>query len=155
MVGSFPKALEQSGSSLRFRLRRLQFGFEIPGDCLRLVNQIGAAWLNLHDEVTTLENAGHDIETLVANMARAFFLQVFRDGFFHADLHPGNLRFLPPGRIVALDLGLVGEIDDHDRLTTARLLFALSTGDGLAISDRESVRIEATRDSEFLLFDLS
>jgi ubiquinone biosynthesis protein len=43
------------------------------------------------DEVAALEEAGHDAEALVANMARSFFLQVFRDGFFHADLHPGNI----------------------------------------------------------------
>jgi ubiquinone biosynthesis protein len=59
---------------------------------------------------------------------------IFLHGFVHADLHPGNLRFLPPGRVVFLDLGLVGELSDPDRISTARLLFAFATGDGVSVA---------------------
>ncbi|HME72967.1 MAG TPA: AarF/UbiB family protein [Myxococcota bacterium] len=55
-------------------------------------------------------------------------------GFVHADLPPGNLRFTPPGCIVPLDLGLVGTLDDADRLTTACLLFAFAMGDGATVA---------------------
>jgi len=75
-----------------------------------------------------------DVDRIVRSGLRGVCRMIFQHGFVHADLHPGNLRFLPPGRIVALDVGLVGEIDDRDRLTTARLLFALATGDGATVA---------------------
>jgi ubiquinone biosynthesis protein len=59
---------------------------------------------------------------------------VFSHGFVHADLHPGNLRFLAPGRIVLLDLGLVGTIGDEDRVAAVRLFYALATGDGPTVA---------------------
>jgi len=59
---------------------------------------------------------------------------VFTHGFVHADLHPGNLRFLAPGRIVLLDLGLVGELTPQDRMTAVELFYALATGDGATVA---------------------
>lgn len=81
------------------------------------------------DEVTALQEAGHDAEALVANMARAFFLQVFRDGFFHADLHPGNLLVADDGAIQALDFGIMGRIDKRTRLYLAEMLIGFLTAD--------------------------
>ena len=81
-----------------------------------------------------LEAHDIDVERIVRCGLRGVCRMIFQHGFVHADIHPGNLRFLAPGRIIALDLGLVGEIDDHDRLATARLLFALSTGDGPTVA---------------------
>ena len=77
-----------------------------------------------------LAEHGVDVTRIVRSGLRGVCRMIFHNGFVHADLHPGNLRFLPPGKIVALDLGLVGEIEDRDRLNTARMLFALATGDG-------------------------
>lgn len=81
-----------------------------------------------------LEASGVDIERVVAAGIGAVCRMIFLHGFVHADLHPGNLRFLPPGRLVLLDLGLVGELLDEDRLTTAQLIFALATGDGATVA---------------------
>ena len=81
------------------------------------------------DEVSTLENAGHDIEALVANMARAFFLQVFRDGFFHADLHPGNLLVEDDGAIQAVDFGIMGRLDKQTRYYLAEMMIGFLTAD--------------------------
>ena len=44
-----------------------------------------------------------------------FFTQVFRDGFFHADMHPGNIFVAPDGRYIALDFGIVGTLTDLDK----------------------------------------
>ena len=77
-----------------------------------------------------LEAAGILVHRVVAAGMRAVCRMIFLHGFVHADLHPGNLRFMPPECIVLLDLGLVGTLDDVDRLTTARLLFAFAVGDG-------------------------
>jgi ubiquinone biosynthesis protein len=81
-----------------------------------------------------LEARGVDVLRVVDAGMRCVCRMVFLHGFVHADLHPGNVRFLPPGRIVLLDLGLVGSLVDVDRLTTAELLYALSTGDGVTVA---------------------
>jgi ubiquinone biosynthesis protein len=81
-----------------------------------------------------LEVRGVDVHRVVDAGMRCVCRMVFLHGFVHADLHPGNVRFLPPGRIVLLDLGLVGSLVDEDRLTVAELLYALSTGDGATVA---------------------
>ena len=58
----------------------------------------------------------------------------FLRGFVHADLHPGTMRFLPPGRVALFDLGLVGRLDDEQRLATAQMLYAFATGDGRTVA---------------------
>ena len=59
---------------------------------------------------------------------------IFLHGFVHADLHPGNMRFLPPGRVVLFDLGLVGRSTTTSASRTARMLFAFATGDGATVA---------------------
>jgi ubiquinone biosynthesis protein len=80
------------------------------------------------------EARGVNVHALVATGMRCVCRMIFLHGFVHSDLHPGNMRFLPPGRIVLLDLGLIGQLTDADRLMTARTLFALSTGDGVTVA---------------------
>ena len=53
--------------------------------------------------------------TIAANLYKAFLKQIFEDGFFHGDPHPGNLLFLPDGRVGLLDFGIVGRLS-RDRL---------------------------------------
>jgi len=77
---------------------------------------------------------GVDVRRIVEAGLRAVCRMIFLHGFVHSDLHPGNLRFVPPGAIVFLDLGLVGELAPADRVTTAGLLFALATGDGRTVA---------------------
>ncbi len=81
-----------------------------------------------------LETRGIEVHRVVEAGMRAVCRMIFLHGFVHADLHPGNLRFVPPGRIVFLDLGLVGELSNDDRVSTARLLFAFATGDGATVA---------------------
>lgn len=81
-----------------------------------------------------LEAAGCDVRAIVTAGMRCVCRMIFLHGFVHADLHPGNMRFQPPSHVVLLDLGLTGEIDDEDRLTTAQTLFALATGDGKTVA---------------------
>ena len=87
------------------------------------------------DEVTILQEAGQNTEALVANMARAFFLQVFRDGFFHADLHPGNLLIADDGAIQAIDFGIMGRVDRRTRHYLAEMLIGFLTADYARVSD--------------------
>jgi ubiquinone biosynthesis protein len=75
-----------------------------------------------------------DVQRVVRTGMRCVCRMIFSHGFVHADLHPGNMRFERDGRIVLFDLGLVGELEDADRLTNARLLFAFATGDGKTVA---------------------
>jgi ubiquinone biosynthesis protein len=58
-----------------------------------------------------LAAAGHDPRKVALMLVRAFLTQALRDGFFHADLHPGNLFVDAGGRLVAVDFGIMGRLD--------------------------------------------
>jgi predicted unusual protein kinase regulating ubiquinone biosynthesis (AarF/ABC1/UbiB family) len=72
--------------------------------------------------------AGHDLPALAAILVRAFLRQAVVDGFFHADLHQGNLFALPDGRLAAIDFGIMGRIDRQARRWLAEILYGLITG---------------------------
>jgi len=72
--------------------------------------------------------AGHDLKALAASLVRAFLRQAVIDGFFHADLHQGNLFALPDGRLAAIDFGIMGRIDRQARLWLAEILYGLIVG---------------------------
>jgi ubiquinone biosynthesis protein len=72
--------------------------------------------------------AGHDTAALARILVRAFLRQAVVDGFFHADLHQGNLFALPDGRIAAIDFGIMGRIDRQARMWLAEILYGLITG---------------------------
>lgn len=66
-------------------------------------------------QVDSLRAAGVDIPKLAANGVEIFYTQVFRDGFFHADMHPGNVQVAADGRYIALDFGIMGTLTDVDK----------------------------------------
>jgi ubiquinone biosynthesis protein len=63
----------------------------------------------------SLRAQGVDIPLLARNGVEIFFQQVFRDGFFHADMHPGNILVDSEGRYIALDFGIMGTLTDGDK----------------------------------------
>jgi ubiquinone biosynthesis protein len=67
------------------------------------------------NQVTTLHEQGIDIPRLARAGVEIFFTQVFRDGFFHADMHPGNILVSPQGRYIALDFGIMGTLTEVDK----------------------------------------
>jgi ubiquinone biosynthesis protein len=88
-------------------------------------------WLNgikLSDRDALIE-AGQDCAALAQTLVRAFLRQAVVDGFFHADLHHGNLFALPDGRIAAIDFGIMGRVDRRARVWLAEILYGLITGD--------------------------
>ena len=66
-------------------------------------------------QIDRLRDAGIDLKRLSAAGVEIFFTQVFRDGFFHADMHPGNIFVAQDGRYIALDFGIVGTLTDVDK----------------------------------------
>ena len=79
-------------------------------------------------QVERLRQAGVDIRKLARDGVTIFFTQVFRDGFFHADMHPGNIQVsLAPatfGRYIALDFGIIGTLTESDKDYLAQNLIA-------------------------------
>ncbi|MCU0854637.1 MAG: 2-polyprenylphenol 6-hydroxylase [Rhodobacteraceae bacterium] len=73
-------------------------------------------------DVAAIEAAGHDRKALGERILRLFLLHALRDGYFHADLHQGNLKIAPNGDIIALDFGIMGRLDDYTRRVYAEIL---------------------------------
>ncbi|UAB78177.1 2-polyprenylphenol 6-hydroxylase [Erythrobacter sp. SCSIO 43205] len=72
--------------------------------------------------------AGHDLEQLSQRLVISFLTQAISAGFFHADMHQGNLFVQDDGTIVAIDFGIMGRIDRRARQWLAEILYGLTTG---------------------------
>lgn len=81
------------------------------------------------DERANLIKAGHDPDEILTRAATALFKQVFRDGFFHADQHPGNLFVGEDGEIVAVDFGIMGRLDKPTRRYLGEMLMSFLNRD--------------------------
>jgi ubiquinone biosynthesis protein len=81
-----------------------------------------------------LEGSAVDVRAVVRAGMRCVCRMIFLHGFVHADLHPGNMRFLPPGKVALFDLGLVGRLEEEERVRTARMLYAFAIGDGATVA---------------------
>ena len=79
--------------------------------------------------------AGHDPHEIMRKAAEAFFYQVFRDGFFHADMHGGNAFVDRQGTIVPVDFGIMGRVDQDTRGYLAELLVAFLRRDYHAVAE--------------------
>ncbi|MBI4746628.1 MAG: 2-polyprenylphenol 6-hydroxylase [Deltaproteobacteria bacterium] len=86
------------------------------------------------DEAETLKDAGFDLKEIAERGVRVFFRQALGDGFFHADMHPGNVFVGGKGEIIHVDFGIVGQIDDELRNYLARLLYYLMRRDFKAMA---------------------
>ncbi len=81
------------------------------------------------DERRNMIAAGHDADEVLRKTAEAFFQMVFRDGFFHADMHPGNLFIDATGNLVAVDFGIMGRIDRRTQRFLGQMLIGFLNGD--------------------------
>jgi ubiquinone biosynthesis protein len=70
-----------------------------------------------------LAAAGHDVKALGSRLMQTFLRHAMRDGFFHADMHPGNLFIDEEGRIVAVDFGIMGRLGFKERRFLAEILY--------------------------------
>ena len=79
-------------------------------------------------DIAGLRAAGHDLPAMARHLVLAFLTQAISGGFFHADMHQGNLFVRPDGTIVAIDFGIMGRIDRRARQWLAEILYGLTTG---------------------------
>jgi ubiquinone biosynthesis protein len=79
--------------------------------------------------VSTLREQGIDIPKLARTGVEIFFTQVFRDGYFHADMHPGNIFVGSDGQYIAVDFGIMGTLTDEDRNYLAQNFLAFFSRD--------------------------
>jgi len=131
VVGEFDKYLHDELDLVREAANAAQLRRNMEGLNLVLIPEM--LWDFCHTEVIVMERmdgvpinqverlreAGVDIPQLARDGVTLFFTQVFRDGFFHADMHPGNIQVsLDPatfGRYVSLDFGIVGTLTEFDK----------------------------------------
>src|SRR5579883_924981 len=90
-------------------------------------------------------NAAAEGRAIVSLLVNAFFQQIYIDGFFHADPHPGNLFYLHDGRVALLDCGMVGRLDPRTQQVLTEMLLAIVNLDAqrctqLTLQLAESVR---------------
>ena len=102
-------------------------GFQVPKPvwpyCGRNVMTISwAEGINLAENAL-LDAAGHDRTKLAARVLQLFLSHALRDGYFHADMHQGNLKVAANGDIIAFDFGIMGRLDEYTRRVYAEILF--------------------------------
>ena len=80
-------------------------------------------------QIDALKAANINISKLASDGVSIFYMQVFRDGFFHADMHPGNIQVAADGRYIALDFGIMGTLNDTDKNYLAQNFIAFFNRD--------------------------
>ncbi len=131
VVAEFDKYLHDELDFVREAANAAQLRRNMEGLNLVLIPEM--IWDFCHNDVIVMERmkglpisqtdrlreAGVDIPKLARDGVTIFFTQVFRDGFFHADMHPGNIQVsLEPatfGRYISLDFGIVGTLTEYDK----------------------------------------
>ncbi|MCE8544242.1 2-polyprenylphenol 6-hydroxylase [Ruegeria pomeroyi] len=95
-----------------------------------------------------LDAAGHNRRDLGERVLRLFLLHALRDGYFHADMHQGNLKVAADGDIIAYDFGIMGHIDEYTRRVYAEILFGFIRRDYKRVAEVhfEAGYVPATQD---------
>lgn len=80
-------------------------------------------------DINKLLEKKFNLDELAKKLALIFFNQAFKDGVFHADLHPGNILVMDNGKIALIDFGIIGRIDDQLKVYVAEILYGFSKKD--------------------------
>jgi ubiquinone biosynthesis protein len=141
VVAEFSRHLEDELDLMREAANASQLRRNFVDSTLLLVPEIYWDWCSqrvmvmerMHgtpvSQVATLREKGIDIPRLARAGVEIFFTQVFRDGFFHADMHPGNIFVADDGRYVALDFGIMGALTETDKNYLAQNFIAFFNRD--------------------------
>ncbi len=85
-------------------------------------------------DVPALQAAGHDLPAISARVLQLFLRHALRDGFFHVDMHQGNMKVAANGDIVLYDFGIMGEIDEYTRRVYAEILMGFIRRDYMRVA---------------------
>ena len=125
--GELDLRLESSAASEFAANTKDDEGFQLPSivweHSARRVMTLGWADGVPMGDNAAIDAAGHDRRVLSERVLKLFLLHALRDGYFHADLHQGNLKVAPNGDIIAYDFGIMGHIDEYTRRVYAEILF--------------------------------
>jgi ubiquinone biosynthesis protein len=102
-------------------------GFQVPKPIWNLSGRTvltmdWAEGVNLADNAA-IDAAGHDRKILASRVLQLFLQHALRDGYFHADMHQGNLKVAANGDIIAYDFGIMGRLDEYTRRVYAEILY--------------------------------
>jgi ubiquinone biosynthesis protein len=113
-------------------------GFRVPTvDWPRTAKQVlTTEWIDGTpiSDIATLKARGFDLKKLGDTIIQSFLRHAIRDGFFHADMHQGNLFVDHDGRLVAVDFGITGRLNEKERLFLAEILYGFITRDYVRVS---------------------
>ncbi|MEP2534307.1 2-polyprenylphenol 6-hydroxylase [Shimia sp.] len=127
-------------------------GFQVPSVqweySSRRVMTLGWAEGDPLGDNDALDAAGHDRHALGNRVLELFLSHALRDGYFHADMHQGNLKVAPNGDIIAYDFGIMGHIDEYTRRVYAEILFGFIQRDYQRVAEVhfEAGYVPANRD---------
>lgn len=127
VMGELDLRLESSAAGEFAATTKDDAGFQVPEVNWELSGKtvMTLGWgegIPIHD-LEGIDAAGHDRKELGHRVLHLFLSHALRDGYFHADMHQGNLKVAPNGDIVALDFGIMGHLDDYTRRVYAEILF--------------------------------
>ncbi|NJM82042.1 MAG: 2-polyprenylphenol 6-hydroxylase [Tabrizicola sp.] len=127
VMGELDLRLESSAASEFAANTEKDAGFQVPRPewflSGRNVMTLGWAEGIGLNETAAIDAAGHDRPALAARVLQLFLSHALRDGYFHADMHQGNLKIAANGDIIAYDFGIMGRIDEYTRRVYAEILF--------------------------------
>lgn len=86
-------------------------------------------------QLEKLEAAGHDPKELAQQLLEAFLIHALFDGYFHADLHPGNIMVDEDGRLAVVDFGIMGRLDRETRRFLAEILYGFLSRDYVRLAE--------------------
>lgn len=126
-----------NASKLREDLKDVK-GFYVPQIFWQFSSQkiLVLEWLDgiPFSDIERVKNSGFDANEIAKNLVISYFNQVYVHGFFHADMHPGNLFLLKNGDIGVVDFGIVGKIDKKTRLAIAEILIGFLNRDYVRVA---------------------
>jgi ubiquinone biosynthesis protein len=125
--GELDLRLESSAASEFAANTKNDAGFQLPAikwefSARRVMTLEWAEGVPMGDN-EAIDGAGHDRVALGDRVLQLFLSHALRDGYFHADMHQGNLKVAPNGNIIAYDFGIMGHIDEYTRRVYAEILF--------------------------------
>ena len=119
--------LESSSASKFKDTTKADSGFNVPSVNWKLSGKrvMTMSWVEgiALGDIKSLENFGHDKLALGERVLQLFLNHALRDGYFHADMHQGNLKVSSKGELIAYDFGIMGYIDEYTRRVYAEILY--------------------------------